>query len=162
MLRTASLLLSLLLLQETVLRVDVQLQEVIVSVRDAQNRLVRNLRAEDFLLEENGVPMVSCAVITSGQPSRIQSSDPRLQTEYALRRAESTGAARRVVRRFVFPHRKEHVGQLSGERRNGDGRSSSLGDTFRPLDHRILGPPKIQRPGGLSQRPSHLWRTSSC
>ena len=56
MLRTASLLLSLLLLQETVLRVDVQLQEVIVSVRDAQNRLVRNLRAEDFLLEENGVP----------------------------------------------------------------------------------------------------------
>jgi VWFA-related protein len=55
MLRTISLL-ALLVLPQTVLRVDVQLQEVVVSVRDAQNRLVRNLGKEAFILEENGVP----------------------------------------------------------------------------------------------------------
>jgi VWFA-related protein len=55
MLRTVSLL-ALLVLPQTVLRVDVQLQEVVVSVRDAQGRLVRNLGKEAFILEENGVP----------------------------------------------------------------------------------------------------------
>jgi Ca-activated chloride channel family protein len=56
MLRSATSLLALVLLQQTVLRVDVKLQEVVVSVRDDQNRLVRNLRAEDFGVEEDGVP----------------------------------------------------------------------------------------------------------
>jgi Ca-activated chloride channel homolog len=56
MLRSATSLLTLLLLQQTVLRVDVRLQEVVVSVRDDQNHLVQNLRAEDFIAEEDGVP----------------------------------------------------------------------------------------------------------
>jgi VWFA-related protein len=55
MTQTALSLLTMLLLQQ-VLRVDVQLQQVIVSVRDDQNRLVKNLRSEDFSVEENGVP----------------------------------------------------------------------------------------------------------
>ena len=93
---------------------------------------------------------------------KSRGGDPQLQTECFLRCDDDASATRRVVRRFVLPHRIEHVGQFSGERRDGDGRSSSLGDAFRPLDHRILGPPKIQRPCGLSQRPSHLWRTSPC
>jgi VWFA-related protein len=45
--------LTVLFLQQ-VLRVDVQLQQVIVSVRDDQNRLVKNLRQQDFSVEENG------------------------------------------------------------------------------------------------------------
>ena len=55
MLRSATSLLTLVLLQQTVLRVDVKLQEVVVSVRDEQKRLVKNLRAEDFKVEEDGV-----------------------------------------------------------------------------------------------------------
>jgi len=55
MTRIALSLLTALLLQQ-VLRVDVQLQQVVVSVRDDQNRLVKNLRQEDFQVEENGVP----------------------------------------------------------------------------------------------------------
>jgi VWFA-related protein len=43
------------LLLQQVLRVDVQLQQVVVSVRDDQNRLVKNLRPENFTVEENGV-----------------------------------------------------------------------------------------------------------
>jgi VWFA-related protein len=55
MTRIALSLLTALLLQQ-VLRVDVQLQQVVVSVRDDQNRLVKNLRLQDFQVEENGVP----------------------------------------------------------------------------------------------------------
>jgi len=55
MMRTALSIVTVLLLQQ-VLRVDVQLQQVVVSVRDGQSRLVKNLRQEDFTVEENGVP----------------------------------------------------------------------------------------------------------
>jgi VWFA-related protein len=55
MMRTALSLLTVLLVQQ-VLRVDVQLQQVVVSVRDDQDRLVKNLRQQDFQVEENGVP----------------------------------------------------------------------------------------------------------
>ena len=56
MLRTLSSLLALLLVPQTVLRLDVQLQEVVVSVRDSEGRLIRNLGKEAFIIEENGVP----------------------------------------------------------------------------------------------------------
>jgi Ca-activated chloride channel homolog len=56
MLRTLASLLALLLVPQTVLRLDVQLQEVVVSVRDSDNRLIRNLGKEAFIIEENGVP----------------------------------------------------------------------------------------------------------
>jgi VWFA-related protein len=46
----------LLLPPQTVLRVDVQLQQVVITVRDDEDRIVRNLRAEDFILEDNGAP----------------------------------------------------------------------------------------------------------
>jgi VWFA-related protein len=55
MTRAALSLLTALLLQQ-VLRVDVQLQQVVVSVRNDQSRLVNNLRQEDFTVEENGIP----------------------------------------------------------------------------------------------------------
>src|SRR5688572_19762251 len=56
MLRTLASLLALLLVPQTVLRLDVQLQEVVVSVRDSEGRLIRNLGKEAFIIEENGVP----------------------------------------------------------------------------------------------------------
>jgi VWFA-related protein len=55
MMRTSLSLLTVLLLQQ-VLRVDVQLQQVVVSVRDDEGKLVKNLHPEDFTIEENGVP----------------------------------------------------------------------------------------------------------
>src|SRR5262252_8674504 len=55
MMRTTLPLLTVLLVQQ-VLRVDVQLQQVVVSVRDDQGKLVKNLHEQDFTVEENGVP----------------------------------------------------------------------------------------------------------
>src|SRR5262245_61144693 len=55
MMRIGLSLLTVLLVQQ-VLRVDVQLQQVVVSLRADQDRLVKNLREQDFQVEENGVP----------------------------------------------------------------------------------------------------------
>jgi Ca-activated chloride channel family protein len=54
--RAISLLLTLALLPQTEIRVDVRLQQLTVTVRDGQGNLVKNLRAEDFILEEGGTP----------------------------------------------------------------------------------------------------------
>jgi Ca-activated chloride channel family protein len=54
--RAISLLLSLVLLPQTTIRVDVKLQQIVVTVKDQQGNLVKNLRAGDFVLEEDGVP----------------------------------------------------------------------------------------------------------
>jgi VWFA-related protein len=56
MMRAICLLLSLALLPQTEIRVDVKLQQIVVTVKDGQGNLVKNLRAEDFILEEDGVP----------------------------------------------------------------------------------------------------------
>jgi VWFA-related protein len=56
MTRLLSLLMSLLLLPQAQIKVDVRLQQIVVTVRDSQGNLVRNLGPEDFVLEEGGVP----------------------------------------------------------------------------------------------------------
>lgn len=48
--------LSLFLLTQSEIRVDVQLQQIVVTVKDGEGNLVKNLRANDFILEEDGVP----------------------------------------------------------------------------------------------------------
>ncbi|HZI51896.1 MAG TPA: VWA domain-containing protein [Terriglobia bacterium] len=67
MIRPALSLLVFILMQQTVLRVDVQLQQVVVSVRDDQGRLVKNLRESDFTLEENGVPQTIVHFVQDGE-----------------------------------------------------------------------------------------------
>lgn len=54
--RAISLFLALTLVPQTDIRVDVRLQQITVTVRDGQGSLVKNLRAEDFILEEGGIP----------------------------------------------------------------------------------------------------------
>jgi Ca-activated chloride channel family protein len=49
-------LLSFFLLAQNEIRVDVQLQQIVVTVKDGEGNLVKNLRANDFILEEDGVP----------------------------------------------------------------------------------------------------------
>jgi len=56
MIRSLTSVLLLAILPQTVLRVDVQLQQIVVTVRDEQDRLVNNLKPEDLIVEENGVP----------------------------------------------------------------------------------------------------------
>src|SRR4029453_12761693 len=56
MMRLLSSMLLLATLSQTQLRVDVNLQQIVVTVRDDQERLVHNLKAEDLIVEENGVP----------------------------------------------------------------------------------------------------------
>jgi VWFA-related protein len=52
-----SALLSLLLaVQEPTIRVNVQLQQIVTTVRDQSGAIVRGLQADDFILEEGGVP----------------------------------------------------------------------------------------------------------
>src|SRR5262245_31753453 len=51
--RVLSLLLSLTLLQ-TQIRVDVRLQQVIVTVRDDKGELVKKLKADDLVREDDG------------------------------------------------------------------------------------------------------------
>src|SRR5215471_20413202 len=43
-------------LQEPTIRVNVQLQQVVTTVRDESGAIVRGLQASDFILEEAGVP----------------------------------------------------------------------------------------------------------
>ena len=40
--------------------------------------------------------------------------------------------------------------------------ASAIGDLLRPLDHRIRLASDVERPDGLSQRPSPLWRACAC
>jgi VWFA-related protein len=56
MLRTVALFLCLALLPQSEIRVDVKLQQVVVTVRDGEGNLVKNLGPDDFILEEDRVP----------------------------------------------------------------------------------------------------------
>ncbi len=54
--RAIALLLGLTLLPQATINVNVKLQQIVVTVNDAQGNLVKNLKADDFILEEDGVP----------------------------------------------------------------------------------------------------------
>src|SRR5947207_2363233 len=55
--RVAAAFCSLILLQlPSTLHVDVQLQQIIATVRDGEGHLVKNLNPDQFVLEEDGVP----------------------------------------------------------------------------------------------------------
>ena len=58
-------------------------------------------------------------------------------------RRDGLRAARRVVRRSVFPQRIQNVRELTGERHDGDLDTATCGDLFGPLHHRIVRPAQV-------------------
>ena len=61
----------------------------------------------------------------------------------------------------MFPQRIEHLREFACELHDGHLGAAAFSDLFGPLDHAIIRPAKVARPGSLSERPSHLRRTGA-
>src|SRR4051812_4021289 len=98
----------IMVLQQPTVQVDVRLQQLTVTVRDSSGNLVRHMRAEDFRIEENGVPQ-PIAFFAEGSDEHvslgilIDVSGSMIARSGGLSRLSAAEGATRVLMRLMKP-----------------------------------------------------------